>query len=773
MRTAIKILAASAVCLLLFLLVGGTGLYYWVARDLPGIQKITDYDPPLATTVFTSNGKVLGYLFKEKRFLRRLEEMPEHVGQAFIAAEDSDFYHHEGIDFTSILRAAIANFKAGEVVQGASTITQQVIDALLMDTGTSYLLKLKEAILAYRLDKHLRKEEILTIYLNQIYLGEGAYGVEAAARAYFDKHASRLELHEAALLAGLPKSPSLYNPYRNRRAAKSRQRYVLRRMLETGRISRNRYQRALEAPLELRRMADPSWEVGGYYLQAVRNELSRRFSREAVYRGGLKVRTAVDLKHQRAAERALRRGLEALSKRRGWRGPIKNLQPEAFRDFLQKKPSDPETASGWHKVLVTGVKKSGASVRFDDRSGFIGVESMRWAGPRVSGTAPGNPARISDARAILDRGDVVFASILDESGDSSGPARLALEQMPQAQGALVSLEPESGKVRALVGGYSFSGSQFNRAIQAERQPGSAFKPIVYSAALDHGFTPASALIDAPVVVQGEHSELSWKPRNYRLINRGKVLLRSGLVHSINLATIRLAQEIGVKAVIGRARDLGLEGDLPHDLTISIGTLSVSLMDLCRAYTGFARRGTIVRPRLITRVDDSWGQTLHISETRSRRAISPRNAFIITKLLQQVVRDGTGRRVRTLGRPVAGKTGTTDQQKDAWFIGYTPYLLSGVYVGLDDPRSLGEHETGARAASPVWLDYRREVEGKYPERGFEKPEGIVMAEIDAETGLLAGSDSGKTYTLPFRAGNQPSKIAGRPGTTDSGSLKKIF
>jgi penicillin-binding protein 1A len=773
MRTAIRILAASAVGLLLLALAAGTGLYFWIARDLPGIERITDYDPPLATTVYTSDNEILGYLSKERRFLRRLDGMSPHVPEAFIAAEDDDFYHHEGVDFTSIIRAAIANLKAGHVVQGGSTITQQVIDALLMDTGDSYFLKLKEAILAYRLDKHLSKQEILTIYLNQIYLGAGAYGVEAAARTYFGKHASRLTLSEAALLAGLPRSPSLYNPYKHPRAAKSRQRYVLRRMLETGRIGPNRYQRALKAPLDYRRMADPSWKQGGYYLQAVRREVVERFSRKTAYRGGLHVQTAVDMDHQKAAEHALRRGLESLSKRRGWRGPVRHLPEESFPDFLRGKASQEQTRSGWRKVLVTRVERDGALVRFGGRTGFMGVETMRWASPHDPDTAPGRTPDVEDAREVLQRGDVVYASVVRGAGEQGGPVRLALEQMPQVQGALVSLATESGKVRALVGGYSFSGSQFNRALQAEREPGSAFTPIVYSAALDHGYTPASALIDAPVVVQGEHSELSWKPRNYRLITRGKVLLRTGLVHSINLVTIRLAQEIGVASIIRRARELGLEDDFSHDLTLSVGTHPVSLLELCRAYTAFARGGTVVRPVLVTEISDAWGNTIFKAESETTRAISPRNAYIITKLLQQAVRDGTGRRVEKLGRSVAGKTGTTENQRDAWFIGYTPSLLTGVYVGFDKPRSLGRYETGSRAAAPVWLHYRTRVEDDEPVRGFDRPEGIVTAEIDARTGLLAGPGSGETYMLPFRAGNQPSRIAGSPGSKEARNLKEIF
>ncbi len=776
MKRIISIIIISIAAISIFLLTALTVLYFWAASDLPSIKKITDYNPPVATTVYTQHNKILGYFFKEKRFLCQLKEMSPWIPKAFIAAEDESFYQHPGFDFFSIIRAAIANLKAGKIVQGGSTITQQVIDTLLIDTGKSYFLKLKEAILAYRLDKHLSKEEILTIYLNQIYLGEGAYGIEAAARTYFAKHASELSLSEAALIAGLPKAPSLYNPYENPLAAKSRQKYVLRRMLTTGKINQKRYKQALEAKLNYHKMTDPSWEKGAYYLQTVRNELINKYGRKKVYRGGLHVYSAIDLKHQKAAQKALRIGLEDLSKRRGWRGPIKNLSEKQYKAFLEKENIDYEKIKKgkWIKVLVTNVNKKGAFVCFEQKKGFISVKTMSWARKLNPRLAPGAVPDIQNARKVLDKGDVIYASVKEKPGQDSQIWQLSLEQKPKVEGAVFSFDPRTGRVKAIVGGYSFFRSQYNRAIQAKRQPGSAFKPIVYSAALEQGHTATSPLIDAPVVKQNQRSNISWKPRNYSLQVRGKILFRTGLVHSINLATIRLAQDIGIDNIIEQAKSLGLEGPFPHDLTISIGSLSVSLINLCQAYSAFARDGSIIKPCLIKRITDSWGTEIFNNHKQTKRAITPQNTYIITKLLQQVVQDGTGWRVKKLGRPVAGKTGTTNKQRDAWFIGYTPYLLTGIYVGFNQPRTLGKYETGSRAASPIWLNYRQQIENNYPVQQFIAPSGIIMARIDSRTGLLASPKCKNTYLLPFRKGRQPQKVSESKDTdTGSNELKKIF
>ncbi len=779
MKRLAKIFLIFCSALILIAVIGCFGLYYWAAGDLPKIEKITDYNPPLTTTVTSANGRVLGHLARENRFLSSLEDMTPCLPEAFLAAEDSGFYEHPGVDIYGIFRAAIKNIEAGTIVQGGSTITQQVIKSLLLTPRRSYRRKLKEAILAYRLEKFLSKDEILTIYLNQIYLGHGAYGVEAASRIYFAKHASELNLAEAALLAGLPKAPSLYDPYRHPKKSIQRQKYVLSRLRNLGWISEKRYQEALDRDLEFKSMDDPTWEVGAYYLEEVRRWLVDRFGEDKTYTGGLQVKTAVNLKHQKAAEKALRQGLIALSKRRGWRGPVKNIGakkdnlPDRDDDFLKRLNSGKMI-----RVVVREVDRDGASVSFGNQTGWIDVHTMAWCRQPDPDKAPEEVRPVSDARDVLQKGDVVWASELDKDIQKLWPMSrirskqfqkidanqedniwdLQLEQRPEVQGALVSLDPGSGRVRALVGGSSFARSQYNRATQAKRQTGSAFKPIVYSAALDHGFTPASLLLDAPIVFRDVSNNSTWKPENYERTSYGRTLFRTALVKSRNLVTIRIAREIGIDTVIKRAKSLGLRADFPRDLSVSLGSASVSLMDLCQAYTGFARGGSIVRPNLIQEVTSSWGKELYVSKEKTKSVISSQTAYIINYLLKEVVQEGTGWRVRALNRPVAGKTGTTDEQRDAWFIGYAPYLLTGVYVGFDEPKPMGKYETGSRAAAPIWLKYRQAVEGDYPVQDFNRPSGIVMARIDPSNGLLAGSGTEKSYLLPFKSGTQPKRVS---------------
>ena len=757
-----KILKTIITIILLFMIiVSGSiiGLYFWAARDLPGFKKITDYNPPLVTRILTRNGRILGYFYKEKRFLVSLNQVSDWVPKAFLAAEDANFYEHEGIDFIGIFRAAIKNLMAGAIVQGGSTITQQVIKSMLLSPERSYTRKLKEAILAYRLEKYLTKDEILTIYLNQIYMGAGAYGIEAAAREYFGKHASELNLAEAALLAGLPKAPSKYNPYKNFNGAKKRQEYVLSRLKELGWINDEEYERARQTPIILKQMADPSWQQGAYYLEEVRRWLLKKFGKDKVYQGGLIVYTGADLEHLVAARNALRKGLIASTKRRGWQGPIEHLKPDQFEEFLRKESIHPDILEPgeWLKVLVTRVEKKGAEVKFGSFQGWIDVKTMAWARKPDPKKAPEEVPKIKDARRVLSPGDVVWAQVLEQK-ENSPIWQLSLEQEPKVEGALVSLDPKTGQVLALIGGYSFFRSQFNRATQAKRQPGSAFKPIVYSAAMDNGFTPATIVLDAPIVYDNFQTNSTWKPENFEGIFFGPTLLRTALVKSRNLVTIRIAQRIGIDKIIKRAKDLGLEGKFPRNLSVSLGSVPVTLINLCQAYTAFARGGTYIKPHLVNKVTTSWGEELYQANFEPVQALSPETSYIITYLLQEVVRDGTGWRARVLKRPVAGKTGTTNNEQDAWFMGFTPYLLTGVYVGFDQLTPMGKYETGSRAACPIWVSYRQAVEPYYPVQDFPRPPGIVMAKIDARTGLLAGPNSDKTYYLPFKIGTEPTSTA---------------
>ncbi|SFL45753.1 penicillin-binding protein 1A [Desulfomicrobium norvegicum] len=757
----------------------GIGLYYWAQEDLPGFTKLSDYSPALATTVRARDGRILGYFYREKRFLIPLSMMSPITVKAFLAAEDSGFYQHEGVDLPGIFRAAVKNFIAGGIVQGGSTITQQVIKSMLLTPERSYERKLKEVILAYRLEKYLSKDEILTIYLNQIYLGAKAYGVEAAAREYFGVNASQLSLAQAALLAGLPKAPSRYSPYGNPERARERQLYVLARLRDLGWIDRGEYEAAVNEPLVYGAQEDPSWKVGPYYLEEVRRQLVESYGEDMVYGGGLQVRTAMDMDHQVVADQALKAGLVETAKRHGWQGPVRHIDEGEYEEFLGARKDIESKPGDWMQVLVTGVEKAGAKVRFGTKSGIVPVASMSWARVPNPKLAPEEAGKVGDARKVLKPGDVVWVSVEEVAQDK--PWKLKLEQEPKVEGALVSIDPRSGEVLALCGGYDFFRSQFNRATQALRQPGSAFKPIVYSAALDNGFTAASIVLDAPIVYQDGSGEM-WKPENFEGIFYGPTLLRTALVKSRNLVTIRVAQQVGIQKIVERGKALGLTGVMEPNLSLALGSGQFTPLNLCQAYTAFPRGGTSIKPRLIESVVSPWGEQLFSAKEEVTEAISPETAYIISHLLQQVVQYGTGARAKVLGRPVAGKTGTTNDEQDAWFMGFSPYLLTGVWVGYDQVRPMGKYETGARAALPIWIDYRSKVEPGYPVQDFQAPPGIVMARVDARTGRLAGPGATEAYMLPFANGTEPLPSVGLdeldadPGSSNAGGeslLKQIF
>jgi len=759
----------SLVCLFLGL-AGAFGLYNWASRELPGFKKITDYRPPLVTTVYAKDNQVLGYFYKEKRFLVTLDQMSPWLPKAFLAAEDASFYEHDGVDLTAISRAFIANLRAGHTKQGGSTITQQIIKRLLLTPERSYKRKLKEAILAFRLENYLTKEEILTIYLNQIFLGAHSYGVEAAARTYFAKHAKDLTVAESAMLAGLPQAPSRYNPYRNWDLAKQRQRYVLQQLRAQNWITQAQYDDAMAEEITLQSMPDPSWHAGAYYLEEVRRWLIDQYGEDVVYEGGLNVTTACDLKHQVAAEKAVRRGLLNSAKRRGWLGPIENVSAGDVSRVLEEGPQDTDgimekdtPMKGW----VSKVEKDKAYVRFGKYQGIIPLRAMWWVRKpdiRKSHEDVPNP---SDARRVLKKGDVIWVTVSKAPDAPEGIWELDMEREPLVEGAMVSIKPETGEVLALVGGYSFHKSQFNRATQAHRQPGSAFKPIVYSTAIDNGFTPASIILDAPIVYANNEQGKLWRPENFEGTFEGPTLLRTALVKSKNLVTIRIAQKIGIRKIIERAKAMGIETDFPEDLSVALGSAVVTLMDLCEAYTAFARGGSYVKPRTVLSVTSAWGEEMFASAPEAVDAISPQTAYIMASLMKQVVQNGTGWRAKVLKRPIAGKTGTSNNEQDAWFMGYSPYLLTGVFVGFDELKPMGKWETGSRAASPIWVDYRKKVEADFPYQDFTQPPGIVMVRVDGATGKLASPSSKTEFFLPFKVGTEPTEMSISGGSTGGG------
>ena len=771
-----RILKRTALVLILLIVLGGlagagavAALFYWASRDLPDLDRLISYDAPQATTILARDGSILGTLAHERRYDIKLTEMSRYLPLAFLAAEDDNFYNHPGIDVVAIARAALHNLQHGGTGQGGSTITQQIIKQLLLTSERSYTRKIKEAILAYRLENSMSKDEILLTYLNYIYLGQHSYGVEAAARTYFGKHAADLTLAECAVIAGLPQAPSKYNPFRRPESAQARQRYVLERMRTLQWISEEEYQNACNEPLVYWSMPDGRGGAADWYLEEARRLLieffteenlralgidTPRYGEDYVYEAGLTVYTAMDPVQQEAAGTALRRGLEELDKRQGWRGPLTHLSAADQQEFLAKSEFAPENLLGgsWVRALVTKVEQQKAQVAFG--KGYVGeipLANMSWArtpNPKVAGMYA--PA-IKDARPVLTPGDVILVSAAEEKVTLTDPktkkkrteavpydsARvkpgvpivLRLQQIPEVQGALASIEPQSGDVVALIGGYQFGNSHFNRATQARRQPGSSFKPIVYSAALDFGFTPTSEVLDGPFVYVNPYTNEVWRPSNYEHNFKGVMPLHRALALSRNTTTVRVAHTIGIENVIMRAKALGLEPNFPAELAICLGAVDVTPLNLTQAYAAFANGGLGVRPRIITSIKDNKGRELYRQDPEHWQAISPQNAFQMATLLKEVVNAGTGGRARVEGHTnIAGKTGTTNEERDTWFVGFSPYLATGVYVGFDQVRSLGRLEQGGRTAAPIFRYYRTAVEDLYKDQpqDFVMPPGITMS-----------------------------------------------
>jgi penicillin-binding protein 1A len=730
------------------LLAGGAAAYVAyreVSRDLPPVDQLLSYRPPVATRIYGDDGTLIGELYAERRYLVPLARVPQHVRLAFLAAEDADFYRHRGVDPLSIVRAFAANLVHHQVVQGGSTITQQVVKQLLLSPERSYERKLKELILALRLETKLSKDEILYLYLNQIYFGGGAYGVAAAAREFFDCEVDELTVAQAALLAGLPKAPSRYDPQRRPQNALARQHYVLDRMRTEGFISPQQYEAARGEQLVFARPRPATYIAAPWYVEHVRRLLEERYGGTAPYQLGLQVYTNVDVAMQRAAEDALREGLRDLDRRQGFRGPIRHLDPKKVDAFLAREAANKPPEGGRARGVILDVRPQGLGVRTAWERGLLPADAL------VLGTS----RRL--AVTTFHPGDVIAVNVTGQSPD--GTARFALDQEPQVEGALVAIDPYTGQVKAMVGGYDFHRSVFNRVTQAARQPGSGFKPLVYAAAMEHGFTPASIVLDAPIAVPNGNQPV-WMPHNYEEKYYGPTALRYALARSLNSVTVRLVERMGIKAVLDYLPRFGLRGPIPRNFSIALGSMEVTPLELVRAYGVFATLGKRFDPLFVSRVTDLQGNPLEFGHTHPHfeQVMSPAVAYIMTSMMQTVVQKGTGKKALELGRPVAGKTGTTNDTHDAWFIGFTPDLLAGVWVGFDSERSLGTHETGGHAAAPIWTEFmKKALEGR-PVVDFPIPDGVGYAQIDRATGLraVAGGDSEMEV---FIKGTEPAEDAG--------------
>jgi penicillin-binding protein 1A len=753
--------------LVLFLCGGLASLvgYYSISKDLPKISSLSDYHPSVITTVYADDGRNIAEFFKERRIVIPLAEMPSMLIDAFVAAEDSRFYKHKGIDFISIIRAFFKNLEAGTIVQGGSTITQQVTKSFLLTPERSYKRKIREAILAYRIDKAFSKKDILYLYLNQIYLGHGAYGVQAASENYFAKSIKELNLAECAMLAGLPQAPSKYSPFRNPERAKQRQIYVLNRMVEEGYITNIEATEAINTQLDIKPRRNLYIEKVPFYTEHVRRHLEKKYGSEVLYTQGLKVYTAVNIDMQKIAREEIQKGLADLDKREGFRGPLQRVKAEEVESFSQTLQEEfdknPIVEGSVVKGVVIAVDdgKKIVTVRLGKSQGVIDFEDMKWA-RKPDPTVAYHQVKLKYPSQALAAGDVILVKV---KGKEEGQDlwALALEQVPVAQAALMCIEAETGLVKAMIGGRDFKETQFNRAIQSRRQPGSAFKPLIYAAALDKEFedperfyTPATVIVDSAIVFKDEERDFTWKPRNYKETFYGPTLLRKALAKSRNLVTIKILQDIGVDYAIEYATRLGIDSTLSRDLSIALGSSGISLLELLKAYSVFANQGYLVDPVFILKVEDRNGNVLEEMAPERRKAMEKSTAYIMTSLLEGVVKNGTGWRAKALKRPAAGKTGTTNNLYDAWFVGYTPQYITGVWVGLDEEAPMGKSETGSRAASPIWLGFmQRALEGK-PVEVFQPPEGVVFAKIDADTGLLPIAESENVIFECFKDGTVP-------------------
>ena len=791
--------------------VGVVGVVTWAilhyGRDLPDYRFLAAYEPAVTTRVYAGDGSLLEEFAREPRLFVPIEVIPDRVKNAFLSAEDRKFYDHDGLDYLGMVRAggrtALSLLKGQRRLQGASTITQQVARNILLTLDQKFDRKIKEMILSLRIERALSKDRILELYLNEINFGNRSYGIAAAAQNYFDKSLDELTLAETAYLAALPKGPNNYHPVRNKERAVARRNWVLSRMHALEFIDDSAYQVALAEDLVMRSRTNDAPYRADYYAEEVRRQLKTEFGEKALYEGGLFVRTSLEPRLQAIAEKALKDGLIAYDRRHGWRGPIKRMAvADSWAQDL-KKQRVPVGYPTWRKALVHEVRADGAVIGFDDGGyGFIALEELKWARPWRRGEWLG--PKVEDPATVLRLGDIIAVAPLvadayslddyfDDAGEPLGATpRYSLQQIPAISGALVALDPHTGRVLALVGGFDFNVSQFNRATQARRQPGSAIKPFVYAAALERDFTPASLVLDAPFVIDQGQGLGKWKPRNSSNKVYGPSTLRLGIEKSRNLMTVRLAQYLGMDRIVRTARRFGIAENMEPTLAGSLGAGEVTPLQMTAAYAMLVNGGREVKPSLIDRIQDRRGRTIMRHEERDCRACSvpPIGAeyiepslpdqrrqvldevtsYQVVSMLEGVVQRGTGRKIRAVGKPLAGKTGTTNDATDAWFVGFAPDLAVGVFTGFDRPRSLGQYEEGSSVAAPIFKDFMAEALADQPGVPFRTPSGVRFVRIDFDTGQPATRTSKTVIMEAFKPGTEPKRgqVAVLDGTTVGGA-----
>jgi penicillin-binding protein 1A len=741
------------------LALGAAAFVVLTLQGLPSYKQLADYEPPVTTRVYAGDGSLIAEFAREQRVYMPAAAIPDRVKQAFLSAEDKGFYEHGGIDAMGILRAQAANvinvFR-GRRLQGGSTITQQVAKNMLLTSDRTITRKIKEAFLAERLEKAFSKDRILELYLNEIYLGQRSYGVAAAALNYFNKPLDQLTIAQAAYLGALPKAPGNYDPRKHKDRALARRNWVIDRMAENGFITKEQAAAAQKEDLVVvDRLSGDQYVASAHFVEELRRKLAKDYGEKALYDGGLSVRSTLDVRLQIAAAAALRHGLDVYDRRHGWRGPLARA---SVGDIIQAldKVDNPPAASGWRKAMVTAASGKSVTVTLaNGASGKLAAEDVAWAAARAN------------KKTQLSRGAIVYVQPLKGGG-------YALRQSPAVEGAIVALDPHTGRVLAMVGGYSFADSQYNRVTQAKRQPGSSFKPIVYAAALEYGLTPATLVEDAPFQIMGADGKV-YSPQNYEAGEfNGPSTLRFGIEKSRNAMTVRLAYEMGMEKIVDEGKKLGVYDDLMPVLAMSIGAGETTLMRLANAYASFVNGGKKVTPTLFDRVQDRTGKTVYRADQRPcqdcnapwagqappaipddrPQVLDPITAYQITSMLEGVVQRGTGAAVKAVGKPLAGKTGTTNDYKDAWFIGFSPDLVAGVWIGFDQPKSLGDGETGGALAAPVFRDFMAEALKNTPATPFRIPPDVRLVKIDYKTGLLAGPQSTDIVLEAFKPGTEP-------------------
>ena len=726
------------------------------SNSIPDYRFLKNYKPPVSSKMYSGEGDLVADFSKEKRIFVPYEAIPKNVINSFLSAEDKNFFSHPGVDAKGLIRAVINNIDNvlnSKRLEGASTITQQVAKNFLLTNEVSINRKIKEAILAFRIERALSKERILELYLNQIYLGSGAYGVAAASLEYFDKSIKELNYNEAALLAALPKAPSKYNPYRNKDLAKFRRNLVLNNLFDNNIITEKKYLEFKDKPIYLKKVKKVFLEDSQYYIEDVRKNIIDQLTYEKVYKQGYNINTPINLELQKIATQSLRNGLIAYDRRKGFRGPLKNIQYS--KNWLDKieKIFRLEKSIGWEVAIVKKVNQFNAIIETEKKlNGTIEYKDISWTK--------------KDFKDLLKKGDIIYVKKINKNFFS-------LEQLPKINGGAVVMDPFTGRVLALSGGFSFKNSEFNRATQALRQPGSAFKPFVYALALENDYTPSSLVLDAPLVLDQGVDLKKWKPENYGKKFYGLSTLRVGLEKSRNLMTVRIAQNLGVDKLTNFSKEMGIYIEPEELLSISLGSAETTLLNLTSAYSSFVNGGKLIKPILIDRIQDGEGNTIINNENRKcincdkisftskefpkiednyQQIFSPQTAYQITSILQGAVERGTGKKLKKLGLNLAGKTGTTNDNTDAWFIGFTSNLVIGVYVGMDNPKPLGKFETGSKAALPIFEQFIKRAIKKSEARPFKVPEDITLMVVDPITGNKAKFSSKNTIIESYKSKN---------------------